>query len=80
MASRSGAGMMAATDGFNKGSKTFKVTLKSGHTAIVMADSEFEARQKVAHRMTKNSDMSYGTAWRAVSPSEPKAAKFKEVK
>lgn len=38
----------------------------------LMADSEMEARQKVAHTMTRRSNLSYAAAWRAVSPSNGK--------
>lgn len=63
---------MAATDGMNKGKHHFKLTAPSGKTMSGMADSEFEFRQKVAHRMTKQGNISYGAAWAVVSPTHGK--------
>ena len=71
---------MAATDSINKGKHQFKFTTPKGQTTIIMADSEFEARQKIAHRMTKHdSSISYGTAWAVVSPSSGKV-KVEKIK
>jgi hypothetical protein len=63
---------MPVTDGMNKGKHHFKLTTPSGSTMSGMADSEFEFRQKVAHRMTRQGKISYGAAWAVVSPSHGK--------
>ena len=72
---------MAVTDGLNKGKHEYKLTIvKSGRTQRVMADTEFEARQKIAHKMTRHDrNVTYGMAWRVMSPTNGHV-KVEEVK